>query len=113
MQDTLLKVSQRSAPCTAIVNPRGHLTRIATNLWLDARRRRAADYRALVRPPKWTNERVDFRGEPPLSRSVGCGFRIIHLKTSEAGMARAHATHIVLRKIPYLNDLWWGIRHNC
>ncbi len=44
VQDTLLKgFATLSADQGAIANPRGYLVRTATNLWIDARRRRAAE----------------------------------------------------------------------
>ena len=48
VQDTLLKgFATLGSVHGAIANPRGYLTRIATNLWLDTQRRRAREARVL------------------------------------------------------------------
>jgi RNA polymerase sigma-70 factor (ECF subfamily) len=49
IQDTLLRAfATLGSVHHVIANPRGYLTRIATNLWLDGQRRRAAELKALV-----------------------------------------------------------------
>ena len=49
VQETMLKgFATLGSLGGAVANPRGYLTRIATNLWIDAERRRSAEARMLV-----------------------------------------------------------------
>src|SRR5512142_1777104 len=50
MQDTLLKgFAALGMAQGSVENPRGYLIRIATNLWIDTQRRRAAEVRVMAK----------------------------------------------------------------
>src|SRR5262249_34151159 len=58
VQETLLRAfATLGSVYNTIANPRGYLTRIATNIWLDGERRRTAEKRSLsLQVPETQNE---------------------------------------------------------